>query len=105
MTGEGRGVATYTATGSARWPPGRRAGPGSRAARPGSAAWWPGRRMSRVAGLAAVLPAALVEGEDDALAGVAAFQLAGRLRGLLPGHGFVRAPAEPGLGAPGGRVI
>src|SRR5260221_14525154 len=64
----------------------------------------PGGR-SRAAGLAAALPPALLEGEDDALVDVAAFQLAVGLGGLLHGHGLVRAPAEPGLGQLGDRLI
>src|SRR5260370_960882 len=50
--------------------------------------------MSRAAGLAAALPPALQEGEDDALVDGAAFQLAGGLRGLLHGHGCLRTPAN-----------
>jgi hypothetical protein len=47
---------------------------------------------------AEALPPALVDGEDDALVDVAAFQLAVCLGGLLHGHGFVRAQAEPPIG-------
>ena len=47
--------------------------------------------MSRAAGTAAAVPAALLEGEDDALVDGAAFQLAVGLGGLLHGHGLVRA--------------
>src|SRR5712692_1102030 len=61
--------------------------------------------MSRAAGLAAALPPALLEGEDDALVDVAAFQLAVGLGGLLHGHGFVRAQAEPAIGHQGDRLI
>jgi hypothetical protein len=41
------------------------------------------------------VPPALLEGEDDAFVDDAAFQLAVGLGGLLHGHGFVRAQAEP----------
>src|SRR5216683_736742 len=61
--------------------------------------------MSRAAGLAAALPPALLEGEDDALVDVAAFQLAVGLGGLLHGHGFVRAQPEPTIGQQGHCVI
>src|SRR3989442_591724 len=64
----------------------------------------PGGR-SRAAGLAAALPPALLEGEDDALVDGAAFQLAVGLAGLLHGHGFVRAQAEPASGQQGDRLI
>ena len=47
---------------------------------------------------AAALPAVLLEGEDDPLVDVAAFQLAVGLGGLPHGHGFVGAQAEPALG-------
>src|SRR5947208_16781253 len=61
--------------------------------------------MSRAAGLAAALPPALLEGEDDALVDVAAFQLAVGLGGLLHGHGLVRAQAEPAAGQQGDRLV
>ena len=51
------------------------------------------------------VPLALLEGEDDALMDVAAFQLAVGLGGLLHGHGCVRAQAEPAIGEQGDRFI
>jgi hypothetical protein len=51
------------------------------------------------------MPPALVEREDDALVDVPAFQLAVRLRGLLHGHGLVRAQAEPATGQQGDCLI
>jgi hypothetical protein len=59
----------------------------------------------RAAGLAAALPPALVEGEDDALVDVAAFQLAVGLGGLLHGLGFVCAQAEPAVGQQSDRLL
>ena len=47
----------------------------------------------------------LLEGEDDALVDGAAFQLAVGKGGLLHGHGFVRAQAEPASGQQGDRLI
>jgi hypothetical protein len=61
--------------------------------------------MSRASGLAAGLSSSLLEGEDDALAGVAAFKLVVGLSGLLHGHGFARAQAEPAIGQQGDRLI
>jgi hypothetical protein len=55
--------------------------------------------------MAAALPPALLEGEDDALVDGAAFQLAMGLSGLLHGHGFVRAQAEPAIGQKAHRLI
>ncbi len=40
----------------------------------------------------------LLKGQDYALIDVAAFELAVRVGGLLHGHGFVRAQAEPAIG-------
>ena len=48
---------------------------------------------------------ALLEGEDQALVDVAAFQPAVGLGGLLHGHGRVRAQAEPALGQQGHRLV
>jgi hypothetical protein len=48
--------------------------------------------------------AALLEGEDDALVDDAAFQLAVGLGGLLHGHGFGCAQAEPAIGQQGDRL-
>src|SRR5258707_11830962 len=59
---------------------------------------WRSRRHVTSGWLAAALPPALLEGEDDALVDVAAFQLAVGLGGLLHGHGLVRAQAEPAIG-------
>jgi len=55
--------------------------------------------------MAAAVPPALAEAEDDALVDVAAFQLAVGLGGLRHGHGFVRAQAEPAIGQQGDRLI
>jgi DNA-binding SARP family transcriptional activator len=54
---------------------------------------WPGRRCV----------AALVEGEDDALVDLAGFQLAVGVGGLLHGHRFVHAQADPEPGVAGDR--
>jgi hypothetical protein len=55
--------------------------------------------------MAAAVPAALLEGEDDALVDGAAFQLAVGFGGLLHGHGLMRAQAEPAIGQQGDRLI
>jgi hypothetical protein len=47
----------------------------------------------------------LLKGEDYALVDVAAFELAVRVCGLLYGHGFVGAQAEPPIGQQGHCVI
>jgi hypothetical protein len=48
---------------------------------------------------------ALLEGEDDALAGVAAFQLAVGPGRLLHRHGGVPPQAEPAIGEQADRLI
>src|SRR6476646_1609761 len=54
--------------------------------------------MFRAAGSAAAARMALVEGEDDALVDVAAFQLPVGLGGLLHGYGLARPQVEPAVG-------
>src|SRR6478672_9521956 len=61
--------------------------------------------MFRAAGSAAAARMALVEGEDDALVDVAAFQLPVGLGGLLHGYGLARPQAEPAVGQQGDCLI